>query len=165
VSGVVGTSDSVHSKSILDGEYDVQVDWEIISSIDSNRWEVSLTVSNTLLTRLYRIDRQYRSGVNSIVAWRNEGFWQSLGQFNTTATSGSFRITRTNSNDISMYYDIGGGWVLLGADLTGNTGDHIVILASAVAENNPDTKATFDNFKVNSVDNLICADSSSSSSV
>ncbi|RLD70372.1 MAG: hypothetical protein DRI98_08055 [Bacteroidetes bacterium] len=103
------------------GEFDIQVDWEIISNNpNGDYWVVSMfifaqsgTATSPYDEFYFAMSRLYSSGAHKIRSTRHDGnpIQDASNEFVNTATSGKFRITRDALHQPHGFYDVGGGWV------------------------------------------------------
>ncbi|GAH11970.1 unnamed protein product, partial [marine sediment metagenome] len=150
-----GSTQSVafYSQYKLQGDFDVQLDYDIILGPDTDHWWFSLN-ANT--------DEPNWANKNRALIYRERGGaqkfeWQTYdGSFHTeasptnSATSGKMRLTRVGST-WTAYYDVGGGWVSLGASAFINkTGPVFLRIRLENGTGNPAVTMDVDNFIVNS---------------
>ncbi len=128
----------------LSGDFDVQVDFNVVSSIDSNGWHQA--ISANIGSQRLDMGRGYREGQNRYLTWRNDLVWGAY--TSTSDTSGKFRLVRTGAN-LYAYYD-SSGWQLLDTYTSFGTGDVTINIQLSIFTNTPTTETTFDNFVVNS---------------
>jgi len=137
----------------LQGDFDVQVDYDIILGPSTQNWFFSLSIStdepswtNKNRANLYR---QY-SGAHRFEWQTYDVSYHTEANPTNSATSGKLRITRVGST-WTAYYDVGGGWVSLGASAFLNkTGPVIIrIRLENYTPNEPAVTFDLDNFIVN----------------
>lgn len=117
----------------LTGDYDVSIDWNIVSKTDPSgsylcNWAMLTTYETGGYTSWVQIRRVNYAGSTDTLRVTGDGTnWIAApSNVTTTATSGKFRTSRSGST-ITFWYDIGSGWEWdgnsAGWSFTANTND------------------------------------------
>jgi len=110
-----------HNYILPAGEFDIQADWDIVSNNpNGDYWVVTFMIFAQAGTATppydqfyFQLSRLYSQGAHRLRVSRYDGDPLQGGYQETanTATSGKFRFTRTASNNLHGFWDVGGGWV------------------------------------------------------
>ena len=148
----------------INGDFDVQVDFEY-SNLGAGSFEVSLELRVDINNRLKVLYEPHSN------RWNSKRFIGGVAesQFFTEAIGPSnprkLRIVRSGSNWTSYRYTSTGSWVALHSNQAIGSGDITFISIYNNSFDAPGTlDAFFDNWTINSADEVVCAGSSSSSS-
>ena len=153
---VSGATKYARSKFYLNGNFDIQVDFDISAGPATSGWYLNLIASNRgtgdpnsedyqMQTRIKYTTAKFYASISKEVSWNTEE------QTSTSDTSGKLRITR--SGDVfSSYYWNGSSWTQIGSsDTLSSIDDDLEIsLRWYSYDGNPTMTATFDNFIINS---------------
>ncbi|MBW1812305.1 MAG: hypothetical protein JRJ39_01165, partial [Deltaproteobacteria bacterium] len=148
------TGNQINSKDTfwLKGDFDIQVDFDLISNSNQDRWYASFSVY-TVEGHYSRINREYYDAQGGHVyrhASYNGTSWYTEGNVNSDDTSGKFRITRTGSV-FKTYAWYNGQWNQIGSSTNFNTNADVYVRIGLNSTGSlPYTEINFDNFKVNS---------------
>lgn len=141
----------LRSRYRISGDFEIHVDWDILLGPNTNAWRVGMWVTqeggdgNRDYGLIYR---SYESSAQSLRAnFKDAGGWIGTTTYNTTVTTGKFRIRRVGT---VMYidYDIGAGWVNLKSQDFSEAPDVQVIFEAVSGTSNPSFIGTWDNFTV-----------------
>ena len=139
------------TKGILSGDFDVQIDYEILTGPSTNRWILQFTAAPVQppTTTYILIDRRYDSGHKY---YSNIYLSGSIDQASTSTSdmSGKLRIVRSGSN-VTVYYHNGTSWVAQNTRSGYTTADMYISLRS-ITTSSMTFQATYDNFTINSCD-------------
>jgi len=144
------TTSRVESAYRLRGDFDIQMDFEVVSGPSVDRWDLGIEMR--VDTHQYNLWRHYRNGYgnHAYQAWRYNGSsWTSGGSIPTTDLTGKLLVTRSNST-IKQYYWNGNSWVLITSWTNCPTSDVYFRLRAVVGVQKPSIEINIDNFKVNS---------------
>jgi hypothetical protein len=145
------TSAKIQSKWQLQGDFDIQVDFQIDESwtqpvtdhLDGAYFGVNIDGQSYHITRLRRIAG---GNADAFFVWSTDG--KLNGEKNTTAVAGKYRIVRNGTN-LSFQYDEGAGWVELGAVTVPD--DPVTVYLGNSTVNEAQVFTTyFENFLINS---------------
>ena len=146
--------DTVVSNYVLAGDFDIQIDYSslVMPDTQSNTFELRVkrhgTVQHVLCGRRYESPNQvYR-------AYSYDSSYHSIGSSTTADTSGKFRITRSGTTVTCYYWN--GSWVSLGTDgsnVLSNAPVRVDLICNTW-QNFPTIGGDWDNFVVNSADNV-----------
>jgi hypothetical protein len=147
----------VRSAFVLPGDFDIQVDYNVLAGPGSDYWYLHLIAAaaggddpNDDLH--FQVRRKYNSGHYYAKVSKDVGGWNSETNEATADTSGTLRITRVG-NEFTAFAWTGGTWDPIGSPET------VIDLDAKKMEpafrwfsgsGNPTMTATFDNFVVNS---------------
>ncbi|MCK4975767.1 MAG: hypothetical protein KAS36_02405, partial [Anaerolineales bacterium] len=143
----------------LKGDFNVEVDYELIVYPNTNVWYQALEVrpAGSAVLR-YRMKRQYRStgGQQYGSEYYNGIGWSTPNYTSTSDTSGKLRISRTGDT-MYAYYWTGAVWQLLTTFNGAWSGEAEVRLFGWSGGSVPTRSAYFDNFTTTSEENLLIA--------
>jgi hypothetical protein len=145
------TNAKIQSKWQLQGDFDIQVDFQIDESwtapandhLDGAFFGVNIDGQGYHITRLRRTEG---SNANVFFAWSTDG--KLSGEKNTTAIAGKYRLVRTGAN-LSVQYDVGAGWEEL-SSVTVPTDPVTVYLGNGSVNASQAFTTYFENFLINS---------------
>jgi len=145
---------TVHSKNTfwLAGDFDIQVDYEIVTGPSTSRWHGLLAVYNK--TGLWsRIDRFYNDAQNGH-GYRHHSYngnsYATEGLVNQMDTSGKLRLTRSGAS-FKSYAWYNDQWNLIGTSSNYNSTEDLYIqVGASVGADKPYAELNFDNFQINS---------------
>lgn len=145
-----GAKDSnVRTTYLLRGDFDVQVDFQLVIYPATNTWATNLVARIGAAGDMIYISRRYES--KHLFAMRTYGSSSTtIGTFDSTMTSGKLRLVRSGPT-ITGYYWSGSAWVSLGSSTFLGVNDVYIYLWQDMAGSNPTSATRFDNFIVNSV--------------
>lgn len=140
------------SRAVLSGDFDIEVDFEIVTGPDTNRWilQFVLTPDNPPTNTYILVDRRYDSGHK----YYSNLYLSGVTNQNTAATtntSGKFRVTRVGSVVNVYYYD--SGWVLINNHNNYSTAD-MYIQPRSETTTVINYAGAFDNLTINSCDSI-----------
>lgn len=141
------------SRYLLSGDFDLQVDFDLVTYPATGNWSVTLEVQNPTTGYLCRTEYRYDSNYGWYANYY-DGSWGSRGTYLETLTSSRLRIARSGST-ITYYRWTGSAWVSLGTDTTTlGTGEVFVRLNVNSWSGFPTASADFDNLLINQVDDI-----------
>jgi len=141
----------VDSEFSLSGDFNIQVDFELINGPSTNSWSAGLVVYFNNNFDKFIVRRAY---CGAHCYWALEcinGVWNDIGsKYNSTDTSGKLCITRIG-NIFTGYFLLDGYWYKLGSKTydIAQKDVRFVRLEHGPWDNNPSFSFYFDNFKVN----------------
>lgn len=143
---------SRRSLAQLSGDFDIEIDFNLITAPNTNVWALQFQVTTGTPTSndLALIDIRYNSSKYYYTTIKISGTAYYT-QAATSDTSGKLRFLRTGSN-IKIYYD-NSGWVLL-HDRNSFTTSDLYILLRSVTSTSMTFQASFDNLTINSCDSI-----------
>ena len=143
---------SRRSLAQLSGDFDIEIDFNLITAPNTNVWAFQFQVTTGTATSndLALIDIRYNSSKYYYTTIKIGGA-SYYAQTTTSDTSGKLRFLRTGSN-IKIYYD-NSGWVLL-HDKNSFTTSDLYILLRSVTTSSMTFQASFDNLTINSCDSI-----------
>jgi hypothetical protein len=146
------TNAKIQSKWQLQGDFDIQVDFQIDESwtapandhLDGAYFGVNIDGQGYHITRLRRTGGG--SNANVFFTWSTDG--KLGGEKSTTALAGKYRLVRTGTN-LSVQYDAGKGWTEL-SSVTVPTDPVTVYLGNGSVNASQQFTTYFENFLINS---------------
>jgi hypothetical protein len=118
---VSGAISSVAAKFQLNGDFDIEFDWDVTDGPSTNSWQAGIKLYNINddwdAADQIIVARRYTSGVHELLfTTREDGSWELFPpKFSTTDTTGKFRITRIGSV-IRAFHDLtDSGWTQFSA--------------------------------------------------
>jgi hypothetical protein len=142
--------EGVRSTYYLIGDFDIQIDYDLVSGPSTSSWYADLRVSHNngnivAVGRRYIGTHQYEIiGYNGVTST-----WDTATTVTNTDTSGKLRMVRDGSL-ITGYYWNGSVWASIGIRTVVGDGDVRVELFVYNAVGNPAASISFDNFILNS---------------
>ena len=109
-----GTTGNVTTSGIYEGDFDVQVDFDLISTPSGAGWRASLNADSTDEINSVRIGRLYYTSYHDHVFQADRettSGYSTIGSHASDAISGGFRLKRENETTKMYYYN--GSWVHL----------------------------------------------------
>jgi len=99
-------------KTVLAGNFDMRIDFDLISTPSTNYWEVILDVIESS-TRFFRLARTYSNGNKYYFGyWDGGPSWIQFTSVPGSQTSGKLRFTRSG-NTFTGYYWNGSSWTVI----------------------------------------------------
>ncbi len=142
---------SVVSTYNLQGDFDVQGDWYLITWPSTNGWNSTMQIHSTTTSWVYRMQRFYTNANYYNWEQRNAGgTWSSGGLIGNSDASGKFRFTRIGDT-ITAYRWLSGDWSQF-KQWTGSeavTDDVKITLYAYSNTGLPSVEMQWDNFVVN----------------
>lgn len=135
------------SKFLLQGDFDIQIDFDLVSVANSNNWNQRLQVLATDGSVL-DIARRYGSGDYYFDTYRNQYGSYSTGATGTVHTSGKLRLVRVGSTCATYYWN-GASWTAMSTGISWTTEDIYVNVYSQIDTTSQSQTVDFDNFTVN----------------
>lgn len=144
---------SRRSRAKLSGDFDIEIDFDIVTGPSTNVWAFQFLVTTSTATAndLALIDRRYNSG-GQFLATIKYGGSSADTNTSTSVTSGKFRIVRSGTT-ATVYYDSGSGWTSLLSQGSFTTADLYILLRS-VTTSSMTFEGAFDNLTINSCDSI-----------
>jgi hypothetical protein len=139
----------------LQGDFDVQVDFDIISGPNTNNWWASLTAHTTEPDWADKhraiFYREYTGSTHRFLFQSYDGSYHTEASQAESSTSGKMRVTRVGAS-WTCYYDTGGGWQTMGpATFINKTGPvHMRLRVENGTPGDPLVTWDWDNFTVTS---------------
>jgi hypothetical protein len=137
--------DRVRLRSLISGDFDIQIDFDISAAPSTNSWGFQLR---------FRIEAGVYEMYSSVAffssvkyyqrGYVDGGSWYYSSEVRSSTSTGKLRIVRDGST-FHAYYDDGGGWneIVSGANV--DEGDGVLILNMATWDTNPTVEGvTFD---------------------
>lgn len=149
---VEGTNATLYNTHWVDGDFDVQVDFNIVNGPATNDWYTWMRFwgrdSNDLFITGYA-GMRYRSSAKSYFASFYNSGWTGETNTGTADTSGKFRFYR-NGNIIYSQYWNGASWTTMDSEDYGAAPEVVMLFEVGSSNGNPNVQVKYDNFKVNS---------------
>lgn len=148
----------VKSNFVLQGDFDIQIDYALDSAPVTDSWYVNVIAKSSIGTQddedRFGIQRSFVSQQIYRVEQVVNGAWSAIGDIPTSAAevSGILRIVRTGNIFEGLFWN-GEAWVSIGT-ATLNATDVTLYIQTGAAVSNPAVTARFDNFTVSSADSL-----------
>ncbi|MHC4674633.1 MAG: DUF6531 domain-containing protein, partial [Planctomycetota bacterium] len=148
------TWNTIHSRETfwLRGDFDIQVDFEVVSGPETSRWHGFLAIYNQA-GHYTRFERQYNDAQGGH-GYRHFGYdgtnYPMEGTINRNDTSGKLKLTRSGAT-FKSYAWYNDQWNLVATSSGFNTGEDVYLqIGVAVGTDKPAAEINFDNFQVNS---------------
>ena len=150
-------SQYVRSKFKLKGDFDIQIDYEIITGPDINSWGVSLLgyIDGNNWAQIARTRCGTGGGNNQWISFYKtiSGTWSNPNWVYNNGVTGQLRIVRVGSSADVFYLD--SGWQKLSSSPANiGTGDIRIRFNNGDWDADPLAENYFDNLKINSYDGI-----------
>ena len=142
-------NDEVGSLFGIYGDFDIQIDVDLVTYPNTNYWNFSFRLWNAAATAGVTLEIRVESSQRKIKFFDNAGSWIERDSDNTSLTSTKFKFVRVSSTITASYWD-GGDWVVSGTSTVLGTDTIYVRCKSGKWSSNPTAVADFDNFTINS---------------
>ena len=146
---------SIESLPELSGDFDIQIDFNILSGPNTASWGFNLRILSPYNGDNIEVYRTYTNSAcgspNSIYEISKEisDIWSEVACSPTSDSSGKLRLVRTGSN-VQGYKWNGSSWDTVGSAITFNSYNVKVIIRASNWDTNPAFSGEFANFKLNS---------------
>ena len=146
---VGGVDQRIRGKPILSGDFDFQIDFDVIAGPATNGWMGGIGIKAPNADQFY-IYRGYRDGSHRYTTWETGSPWSAFS--NTGDTSGKLRMTRVGSTAYAYYWS-GTDWTELRTFAIG-TDDLTFHIDTDSFTGNPTVTMDYDNFQINGADSI-----------
>jgi hypothetical protein len=146
VTGVCGNRTRLYSLFKISGDFDIQVDLDLITAPAINSWSGGLEVRIDASHYLY-VDRAYNWGHKYRQVY-NTGSGTHVNYISDTLVSSKLRLTRSGSTVHSYYWN--GSWTEINSGVALTSEDLQVCFNTDEWDGNPNFIIDFDNFTINS---------------